>query len=53
MEDRNKQKDFTHAQTSSDLEEQERILQYYKYFIVNCTSKGKSIKNYTDFKTDK
>lgn len=50
MEDRNKQKDFTHAQTSSDLEEQERILQYYKYFIVNCTSKGKSIKNYTDFK---
>lgn len=50
MEDRNKQKDFTHAQTSIDLEEQERILQYYKYFIVNCTSKGKSIKNYTDFK---
>lgn len=50
MEERIKQKDFTHAHTSPDLEEQERELQRYKFFIENCTSKAKSIKNYTDFK---
>lgn len=27
-----------------------QLLQLYKYFITNCTSKAKSITNYTDFK---
>ena len=48
MEEKNKHKDFTHAHTSPYEEEQE--LQRYKFFIEHCTSKAKSIKNYTDFK---
>lgn len=48
MEEKNKHKDFTHAHSSPYEEEQE--LQRYKFFIEHCTSKAKSIKNYTDFK---
>lgn len=48
MEEKNQNKDFTHAHTSPYEEEQE--LMRYKFFIEHCTSKAKSIKNYTDFK---
>ena len=48
MEEKNKHKDFTNAHSSPYEEEQE--LQRYKFFIEHCTSKAKSIKNYTDFK---